>query len=547
MPVTNSGSRPASRRSSSAAPSTSTSTGSRRGSAAGGSPSRSSNGPSTPTQAPPSSQTTNVQDVTTALQASTLNNTAVQLHPRSDSGTRGQPVTALTNQFKVFVQCPEQEQIYKWNVTIKKEGETKDTSIGRVRCRVLQLLLEDPEHGDGVYTDYDKTLISFHPLTSSRDVPEIVCVDFYEPEESGPRLGPRNVQYIVTISLAGPSLPMRYLQQLQTHSGSVIPRLEEYQEALNIVLQKFTGQNPTLTTTACGSTVFPLQNNQTRFDLGDGLWSYRGYARRLRINQQGLSLYVNTTAAAMYEAGWADVVINKWIPSADFRPSVIKASTRNLAFKGVRVRANFGTNRVKPIYCIMHDANNELATASQVKFTCDEHPQTGAPWNKVVSVHWYFKAAYPDIKPHPNSVSMVLNVGSDSRPVYWLASLCEILPGQAFKPLLPSGDQSSAMIEFARRDASKNRAMIESEGLEMLGIQRTGPDPGSAVGTPIQTSLSMSTVNARRLRSPSIVFNGSQLSQSEASKGKWNIQNKRFYQPGKLPKWTVIDLKYPGQ
>lgn len=507
-------------------------------------PPRSSNGRGTPTNAQPSSQITNVQNVTTGLENSTINNTMVRLFPRSAPGTRGQRVNALTNHFAVNVDNFK-PSIYKWNAVVRKEGDNKDVSIGRVKRRVLQLLLKNPPYNHDVYTDYDKTLFSFKTLSSSSDASEIVYVDYYEPEETGPRPADRKLRYAVRITKAALPLPTIDIKRLKTNPNAVLFRKTEYEEALNVMFLKQAVHDHLLITDARAGKVFPFSANGSPRDIGHGLCSYRGYIYRLRINSSGLQLVVNSTASAMYEEGQAHSIINKWIPFDDSRPANIKKTIRNQDFKGVRVRARFGTRRVKSIYCIMHNINNELAMPSQVTFMCDRHPRTGAIWNTIVSVEWYFKVAYPDVKPNPNSIQMVLNVGSERYPVYWLASLCDILPGQPFKRLLPDKDQTTKMIEFACRDANKNRELIENEGLRTLGITHNAPGSkiGTALGTGIQTLMSMSTVNARRIQPPSILFSQSKLLPRDIGNGTWNLISKKFYGRGNRINYAVIDLK----
>ena len=185
----------------------------------------------------------------------------------------------------------------------------------------------------------------------------------------------------------------------------------------------------------------------------------------------------------------------------------------------------------------------------QVTFMCDQHPLTGAPIKKNVSVSWYFSAAYPDIKPRTSKAPVFEFAAMQGRPLYWRADHCWVMPGQAYKRLLPFAEQAQAMIRFACRQPKDNINYIHGEGLKMLGINQNGPKSqvGTASGTPLQVWMEMSTIPARRLPAPTLQFASSKLSPAEAAKGQWNLAGKRFHQRGKPTAYTVITIKKPNE
>ena len=123
------------------------------------------------------------------------------------------------------------------------------------------------------------------------------------------------------------------------------------------------------------------------------------------------------------------------------------------------------------------------------------------------------------------------------------------MPGQSFKRLLPFAEQAQAMIKFACRNPQDNIDFIEGEGLKMLGINQNGTDSkvGTASETPLQMWMEMSTIPARRLPAPTLLFASSKMPSAEAATGQWNLRGKRFHQAGKLTAYTVITLKRPNQ
>ena len=414
MPATGPSSRQGSRRGSTAgSPAPGSNPASRRGSVA----------PRSPTTA--GAQSAGLQSLNAQMQGANLQE-STPLYPRSAPGTKGQKLTVRTNHFKVNLsQFP--EAIYKWNVVIRKGDQDFDSAIGRVNRRVLQLLLQMPGYVKGVYTDYSKTLFSFSTLTARPDTSSFASVNYYEPEEQGPRTGAQQITYRVMITPAGPPLPTKPLKDLMNNSGIVIHRAEEYEEALNVILLKHAGQHPQLTTAARGAKVFPLTGDKSRTDLSNGVWAYRGYSRRIRLLQSGLMLCVNTTASAMYEEGYGDSLIAKWKPSHTPQSQKQRIDMLDQFLKGLRVQGRFGANRVKPILRIVRDQNHQLMNSDTVTFVCDQHPQTGAPLNKRVSVSWYFSAAYPDKKPRTSKTPVFEFAGRPGKPLYWRADHVSLL------------------------------------------------------------------------------------------------------------------------
>lgn len=436
------------------------------------------------------------------------------------------------------------EFIYKFTIVFRKLGDGPQRDIvGRVKRRVLELLLNMPGFDRGVYTDYEQGLWSFAPLTDSPTASRRITVDYYESEEQGPRTGPRQVLYGLTITAAAQPLPTDPLKALLLDASprTVISRpLQEYEDALNVIKLRHAGQHPQLSTQARGTKVFPLtlthpnvaNTPSKRQDLGGGLSAYRGYARRARVLQGGTHLVLNATAGVMYNEGPADTLIDIWRQAHRGEPH----DSLNTFMRRLRVQGKFGPQRVKPV----HSVHTQLA--SQVTFRCENHPRTGQPINGNVSVAWYFKETYNlDVEK-----SAVLNVGDTARTIYWPATMCSVLPGQSHRHLLPLQQQAQHMIRFACRTPRENHSLITTEGMAMIGANRQGDsNVGRLSGTPLQLKLEMLSVQARRIPSPTIVFGNGMLKGTDTARGQWNLQGRRFKaRPDQSRmKYTVIVLK----
>ncbi|RMD43852.1 hypothetical protein DV735_g1345, partial [Chaetothyriales sp. CBS 134920] len=481
-------------------------------------------------------------DLPDAMQQLTItpSTPTVRLHGRLSSGSKGESIELVTNHFILSVKALP-ETLYFSNAKIRRQSaaETRAPILSAVKRRVLQLLLTMPGYNQHVYTDYDKTLVSFRPLTA--DSARVVAIDYYERGESGPRTGPQREVFDVIITQEAPPLPTEPLKQLQPNSSSMPARASQYEEALNLILQHHVGQSPGLISAAGDKRVFSLINTATHSDLSHGLIAHRGYVRRARLLHAGLRLCVNTTTAATYKHGQLKDLINSFLastgpPGSQQRSNALKSLNRFL--RRVRIQARFGTNQVKPIASLPHD-NNMIRSVSNTMFHCQSHPVTKAPINAQVSVQQWFQMAY---RRNLDPTGWVVNVGSNTKPVWWPVDLCAVPQGQFYKSLLPYPEQERNMIQAACQRPQRNTQLIENEGLSMLGISQPRP-----AAFPLNIETRMSTIKGRRIASPPLRFAGSnQVNSSDSATGQWNLKNRKFQQ-GATKCWAVVGFLRPGE
>ena len=370
-------------------------------------------------------------------------------------------------------------------------------------------------------------------------------VDYYEPEEAGPRAAPNQTVYDVTVTEAEPPLPTQPLKDLGQNPRVFLPRAEAYEKVLNMIFLRNAGQDPSLTTAARGTKIFSLLKDSTRSELAYGLWLYRGYSMRARILQGGLFLCLNTTAAVMYEETWADLLIQKW--RAPERPhSDLHYVTQLEKFlKKVKVQGMFGTtHRVKAIVGVAH-VDRVLQKASDITFLCDRHPVTGDTLNKKITILAYFRMAYLDFS-FRNEPQIVLRVGSSHHSILWPANACKMLPGQAFKKPLSFTEQAQAMIKSACREPSANINLITTEGLGKLGIKPAIPQSKAgtmSTNSPFQVWMEMTSAPARRLKPSTVKFLNGTMSPGEAGKGQWNLRDRKFAKSGEMVPYTILVFK----
>ncbi len=122
---------------------------------------------------------------------------------------------------------------------------------------------------------------------------------------------------------------------------------------------------------------------------------------------------------------------------------------------------------------------------------------------------------------------MAVNVGkSHSRPVFYPATWCTLIPGQPWNRKL-SGDDTSLMIKFACRQPNKNADSIVSVGRQALQLDRgyaSFKEYNIAVGD------RLITVNARVLSAPDLRY-GKNYTMSPV-RGSWNLASRQLVQGG---------------
>ncbi|RMZ76480.1 hypothetical protein DV738_g4948, partial [Chaetothyriales sp. CBS 135597] len=466
---------------------------------------------------------------------------SVRLHRRLSPGINGEKVTLVTNHFKLSVnRLP--DTIYFSNAKIRKQSdqETQTAISSAVRRRVLQLLLGMPDFSSQVYTDYDKTLVSFSPLTN--DSPRVVAIDYYERVQEGPPRPkePQREVFDVIITAEGPPLPTLPLKQLGPDSLGIPARASQYEEALNLILQHHVGQSPDLVSAAGDKRVFSLTDAKTHLNLLRGLIAYRGYVRRARLLEAGLRLCVNTTTAATYAYGGLKALIEKFTIGEKQKGTQHWNNTLrklNAFLRRLRVQGQFGGKPVKPIASIPY-ADGQYQLVSTTYFRCRTNPKTGKPHDATISVKDWFEWAH-GVKLDPKS--WVVNVGSKDRPIWWPVDLCTVPRGQLYKSVLPYPDQERGMIRAACLPPGKNSQFIQEEGLSMLGIREPPAD------FPLDIETRMSTVVGRRIASPTLLFAANnEVKPQDSCNGQWNLKNRKFVRGASKP-WAIIVFSRPGE
>ncbi|KAK3381559.1 ribonuclease H-like domain-containing protein [Podospora didyma] len=160
-------------------------------------------------------------------------------------------------------------------------------------------------------------------------------------------------------------------------------------------------------------------------------------------------------------------------------------------------------------------------------------PLKGLKYGAFVTVAEYYLAKY-NIKA--NLSLPLINIGSPARPVYALAELCMVLPGQSVKAKLSPREQD-AMIRFACRSPPSNAKSITTSARDLLGL-----DNNQLLRTfGITVSKDLVTVKARELRPPVIAYMGAKPILPD--NGSWLMKGVKIVKAGRpIKSWSFIFL-----
>jgi hypothetical protein len=154
------------------------------------------------------------------------------------------------------------------------------------------------------------------------------------------------------------------------------------------------------------------------------------------------------------------------------------------------------------------------------------------PASQYHTVDAYFRWKYGEA---PQSQFPLVNLGTRDRPMFFPAERCTIVAGQSTRAKL-TGDETTAMLQFACRAPFDNAVSITTSGREALGLDN---DPIlERFGVKIDKQLL--TVRGRELNPPSVKYGARTVTPFQ---GSWNMKGVRVARAGpKIVNWDWIHL-----
>ncbi|KAK4234170.1 ribonuclease H-like domain-containing protein [Achaetomium macrosporum] len=461
----------------------------------------------------------------------------------------------------------------------KNASTTQNKGSGMKRAHIIAQLLDEWEelkaaHQEGkVASDYRDTLITMERLS---DKSLMRVVTFCHATSDW-----RAEKYKVVLKEPEDTTNPLKMSDLLDYLGSSRPakgfQKALYSQVLNIWLRQFSKSfqmaDPS-EQSVVGSKTYALdgrtklssnpETEKAKGDVGESVDAIRGYFSSIRFGAAKAWINVNVTYGAFFEP----LALDKWVHKAKLRGN---PNTLHTILKGVRVTLEHRKAPVngveKPITKVIFglagsqdgkpENNPEKkgqkppqhpprfgkrvpihgATCRQVNFY---HKTKG----KYVSVYDYFCDAYPSRHIDPDE--LVINVGSQVRPVYYPISVCTIVAGQSFREKL-SGSQTAAMIKLAQLKPLHSAQCITQDGFQVIGIgtQPKGSDPlfpHRPHTDALHPSCTLAPTKGRILGGPCVLYSSKRPIQ--VKNGGWILGDKeRYLQCGLPAQWGMLPIE----
>ncbi|EKV07112.1 Argonaute/Dicer protein, PAZ [Penicillium digitatum] len=318
---------------------------------------------------------------------------------------------------------------------------------------------------------------------------------------------------------------------------------------LNILMSACPYKDPSIAIIGRGrNKFFRMDKRKQSMEMKGGAEAVRGYYSSVRLGAGRIFLNLNVSHGAFFKEGLLSETIIAFVKIHEKDREIIGRYLKGLKVYALHLdaRENGSGVKEKPIRTIFGVATlndgrkgpnpprvaRSASSADNVQFWMGDEKK-----GKYVTVAEYFYKTYNKLLEYANNMPVV-NVGTLDRPVYLPAEVCEVLPGQPFRPE-PSTIQRQNMINFSCRKPPQNYASIMNEGLDILGISK-----GHTKAVGIKPGKEMITVPARILNPPNLLYGGKKT--TNPRNGSWNLINTKFSQGASIGKWTCLWLRKRG-
>lgn len=339
----------------------------------------------------------------------------------------------------------------------------------------------------------------------------------------------------------------------------------ELKDALNAIISRHTVTTPSQKSiVSIGLNKFFISKGWIRMGV---LNAVRGYYTSVRPGYDNVLLNVSTTTSAFYHPTIVSAFLRSGQKLAkDYGEPASLLKNRSVRFL-YKMRAKVATDKQAADVAEHVDPNAEPnRTRTVAGYGYPSSQQQFEMDGKRITVAKYFKSTYgldlifpelpainvglgPDqqtklaIKKatHPDTPTAPEDEVLNPRAVWIPAEFLEIMPDQQFGRRL-NADHTRDMLNCALHDPATNQALIQEEGLKIIGATRDGVDLGNLNMT---VDNRLITIPARFLPVPQIQYRGTVKSPATAS---WDVESEdKFMEPGKMSHpICVVDMRPSG-
>jgi eukaryotic translation initiation factor 2C len=392
--------------------------------------------------------------------------------PRPPPISSGQPVQILTNHFDAstgtIAEIRKYTASFTPNYTVKRRGangQERDVQPEITKSRrhqILTLLLsQGPFHAAA--TDYYDLIVSATAIDQQSFV-----VDLPDNRQNVQTQQIIQRTWTVTLDLIS-TLSCDSLRIYQEQGN--FDNCAEVINALNLMVSRVPAQSNTISRHGRTADRF-FSFTANKQNLGGGLEAAFGFRRSVRPLQGGLMLQLSNSAAAFYREIRVDRLINEFIGvgpnNNSFAQKLLNGhATLQRFLRTVKVQKSYGGREIHSIWEIpKNKRSGQLLRPNDISFEADIEGK-----KMKVTLPDYLRRKYNIFRTESN---IVIDVGSDGRPVYVPADKLQVLPGNLYRKLLDS-NQTASMVEAAARTPGTNLLDIESNGTAMFALGSTGP------------------------------------------------------------------------
>ena len=503
----------------------------------------------------------------TDLSLSTLSLADFQLPFRPGYGASGTMILLRTNYFKITIDAG--KKLFKYSLTLTAKYRQSDEDArarqpavpperSRKRRQALALLFQDLDFqmiGHGVATDYGSTIITSKELPFGGAGTKDYVVVYRETEDRDPP--PNPILYTFTLLYTGlvPTTELlRYLASTPSDASNFTGKDDAIQ-ALNIIVARTPSFHPGVFQSGNNKFFHYPTDNKKYNNLTGGLIAVCDYYTSVRTSTLRTLLNVNAQTSPFYPA---INVLDLFKRHGRDDWWKLERFLRRLRVKTVYMRREDGSQvvKVKTVLgfsqqmddvvdkrgkVVLDDKKKPLKqrnlqvtplNSQQVSFKCEEFG------NKSITIEEYFKKKYRIVLEAPRA--WLLNCGTQEKPVWIPAELCEVMPGQAFRGKL-NNDQTTEIMNVAARGPAENAKRITNDSKEVIGFQGKNPSL-AAFGVSIESNMIM--IRGRILPAPSVTYgrNAQTTSQITPVKASWNMRGKKFAKPIEIANWSFLKL-----
>ncbi|KAL2162145.1 hypothetical protein VTH06DRAFT_7930 [Thermothelomyces fergusii] len=445
-----------------------------------------------------------------------------------------------------------------------KEPKGKEPK-GKELFEIIKLALDKLPGKPAVATEYKQQLVAREKLKLPPD--GVIQVELNEP---GRKPKTWHVRFDGPISINVSSL-MGYVRSMEDKNDDVFPKFPEEVDAVGIVLAHTARSSPN--TAVIGNSRFfaidPARKAQAPMPPGSLIEILRGYVQSVRPATGRLLLNTNVTHAVFRKEFKLDElfkafgVANLHLPQQRSHQAKQILDGLNKFLAKSRIQAKVAGEKPGEFFTVKRgmsglattkdgkgeekrpeftDGGFPYGTPTTVKFYLrkpkdpEAKPPPGLSFDSMVLVSEYYKARY-GIRAEPGLP--LINAGTLDKPVYILAELCTLLPGQPLPKrttLLPQ--EQDSMIRFACRPPPDNAVSVTTSARDLLALdnnkllERFG----------IRVDKNLITVIGRELPPPAVSYlKGNSFTRVKPENGGWLMKEVKVCKSGRrIANWAFL-------